>query len=250
MSEDAVRYAIYLAPPPDSALWRFGSRVIGYDAARGVEVDGFAPGGWSPGAWRAMTAEPRRYGFHATLKAPFRLMPGTNAEELISDLERFARTRSSFEISPLKVSVLSRRGGGGFVAFTATRRSEELAELERETVRRFARFAAPLSATDRARRKPEQLSPRQLQQLDDWGYPYVFDDFRLHFTLTNFHAEADSTAAQLASIAEEEGIRAVATDAIVLFRQAGAASRFRIARRFPFGASQQEPLDAPAAPHI
>ncbi len=31
------RFAIYLAPPPDTPLWRFGSEVLGYDAATGED---------------------------------------------------------------------------------------------------------------------------------------------------------------------------------------------------------------------
>ena len=71
-----IRWAVYLAPPPESALWRFGSDVIGRDAASGERNAGFALDGFDAAAWRALTSEPRRYGFHATLKAPFRLAEG------------------------------------------------------------------------------------------------------------------------------------------------------------------------------
>lgn len=67
-----LRYALYLAPPTESELWRFGSDVIGRDAMTGASCDGFALEGYPPASWRNMTSEPRRYGFHATLKAPFR----------------------------------------------------------------------------------------------------------------------------------------------------------------------------------
>ena len=40
-----LRYAVYLAPPPESALWRFGSAVVGRDAASGEARSGFAPDG-------------------------------------------------------------------------------------------------------------------------------------------------------------------------------------------------------------
>ena len=69
----AARYAIYLAPAQESALWRFGSEVIGRDAASGAELSSFALDGFDAETWRGMTVEPRRYGFHATIKAPFRL---------------------------------------------------------------------------------------------------------------------------------------------------------------------------------
>ena len=60
------RYALYLTPPPDSDLWRFGCDIIGRDAATGGLREGFAPEGYELEAWRQLTSEPRRYGFHAT----------------------------------------------------------------------------------------------------------------------------------------------------------------------------------------
>ena len=66
------RYALYLTPPPESDLWRFGCDVIGRDALTGDLRAGFAPEGHELEAWHDLTSDPRRYGFHATLKAPFR----------------------------------------------------------------------------------------------------------------------------------------------------------------------------------
>ena len=86
----ASRYALYLAPPPDSALWRFGCAALGRDAASGEDMHGYAPSGYATEAWRAASAEARRYGFHATLKAPLRLKPGV---ALISSKRRSARSR-------------------------------------------------------------------------------------------------------------------------------------------------------------
>ena len=90
----SARYALYLAPPADSELWRFGSRVIGRDAASGVDISGFALEGWSAPDWRAATQEPRRYGFHATLKAPFRLAEACDEAALRGAVRRAARATS------------------------------------------------------------------------------------------------------------------------------------------------------------
>ena len=83
METSTGRYAIYFAPSPASALWRFGSRTIGYDAANGMESAPLAPPGCEDMDWMAATDDPRRYGFHATLKAPFSLREKTTAAELI-----------------------------------------------------------------------------------------------------------------------------------------------------------------------
>ena len=88
-----VRYALYYTPPPDSPLWRFGCAVIGYDSVLGCDVPLALPEGWSTDDWRAATTEPRRYGFHATLKAPFRLAAGSTEDDLLEAV-RTCRSRS------------------------------------------------------------------------------------------------------------------------------------------------------------
>jgi hypothetical protein len=66
MEVSAPRYAIYFTPDPRSALWRFGSGVIGYDADAATDVPLQVPEGFDLAGWAAHTEEPRRYGLHAT----------------------------------------------------------------------------------------------------------------------------------------------------------------------------------------
>ncbi len=61
------RYAIYYTAAQGSALDRFGASLLGYDAYGGDELP-FQDG--LPSDWRDLTQDPRKYGFHATLKAP------------------------------------------------------------------------------------------------------------------------------------------------------------------------------------
>ena len=56
-------------------LYRFGSGVLGYDCYTGSDLPRPADLDIDEADWRALTEEPRRYGFHATLKAPFGLRP-------------------------------------------------------------------------------------------------------------------------------------------------------------------------------
>lgn len=60
----------------------------------------------------------------------------------------------------------------------------ELNQLANDVVVSFDRFRAPLRDAEIAKRRPERLSEAQRQNLDRWGYPYVFDEFRFHMTLT------------------------------------------------------------------
>lgn len=233
----AARYAIYLAPPPDSALWRFGSDVIGRDAT-GAPTSPFAPDGFDAPAWRGMTTEPRRYGFHATIKAPFRLREGESVEALCEAIERLAATRTPFDLDPLRVSFFPAGADRAFIAVTPGAPSAELGQLESIVVRGLDRFRAPLTEAERARRKPERLSARQRDILENWGYPYALDEFRLHFTLTDALANFPDVAAALArEFAAKVSPPRLTVDALVLFAQAEPGADFSILRRFPFEAS-------------
>jgi 2'-5' RNA ligase len=231
----SARYAIYLAPPPDSAIWRFGSRVIGRDAATGEAIEGYAPQGYSPEAWRAVTAAPRLYGFHATLKAPFRLQEGCTPEELETEIAALAASVAAFDLGPLQVSSF-RFSDGGFVALRPVRASARLAELEALAVRQLDRFRAPPNEAEMARRRPERLTTRQRELLAVWGYPYVLDEFRLHFTLSGATDKPDALAESLA----DDFARAIAApgfrvDALTLFVQQESAD-FYVKRRFALSA--------------
>jgi 2'-5' RNA ligase len=227
----SARYAVYLAPAPDSALWRFGSRVLGRDAATGASVEGFAPEGYTPQAWAEATAEPRRYGFHATLKAPFRVAPGRTLGELETTIAAIAAAAPAFDLGPLEVTALS-FAGGGFVALTPPEVPPALRDLEARAVRDLDAFRAPPSEAETARRRPERLTPRQRELLRDYGYPYVLEEFRPHFTLSGAVADPGALAAALAKhYAPAEPFR---VDALALFAQDDGGP-FRVLRRFPLG---------------
>ncbi len=232
----SARYAIYLAPPPESALWRFGSRALGRDATTGEAVFGFAPQGFTPEAWREATAEPRRYGFHATLKAPFRLRDGISVDELEACVKRLAGEIPAFGLGALRASALKLGGGEfGFAALTPAAPSPRLAALEGRTLSVLDELRAPASAAEFARRRPERLTPRQREYLAVWGYPWVLEEFRLHFTLSGPIAAPESVAARLAvDFASEVSHPAFRVDALVLYVQQD-GDEFLVRRRFPLG---------------
>jgi 2'-5' RNA ligase len=227
------RFAIYLAPPPDSPLWRFGSYVLGYDAASGLDRPGFAPTGFERSTWRGMTARPRAYGFHATLKAPFRLAPQTTEAELQNELEKFSQLQQRFDLGPLAVKAVGSANGRGFAALLQTRPSPALASLEHDTVRAFDHFRAPMTEEERNKRNPGALTTRQCAALDRFGYPHIGPDYRFHMTLCaeldDIATIADSLAVEMASAI---GTAHFEVDALVLFRQDQPDQNFRILKRF------------------
>jgi putative phosphonate metabolism protein len=226
---DYPRYAIYYAPAPGSDLDRFGAQLLGYDAFTGGDLpfpDGILQ--MSP-EWRDMTRDPRKYGFHATLKAPLSLAPGKTEAELLAACEAFAVTPRAIPVIRPVVGSIS-----GFIAVIPAEPSTELIRLAADCAREFDSFRAPLGAEDRARRNPSQLTPRQREHLDRWGYPYVMEDFRFHMTLTG-RLDTERREAVLTMLRNRFstiGLTMLAIDSIAVLRQENADSRFRIVNQW------------------
>jgi putative phosphonate metabolism protein len=220
-----ARYAIFYAPAGYTPLWQFGSGVIGYDAATGTDV---SAGPLPLENWLALTEEPRRYGFHATLKAPFSLAEGLAEDDLLGAAAGFAQARAAFAMPRLHVAQL-----GGFIALVASQPSPDLNALAGDCVRDFEPLRAPLGAADLARRLKTPLSERQTANLHAWGYPHVFADFRFHMTLSG-PLPAALQAPALAALAERYATVSPPPllDAVCIFKQADRAGRFRILARF------------------
>ncbi len=172
-----MRAALYFTPPSEAQLTRLAAEWLGRDA--------FSP---EPRpAPDALVAEPARYGFHATMKPPFRLAEGRMLDELDAALAAFCH-----ETQPVEIRRLVLRRIGRFFALVPHEAEPGLAALADETVRRFEPFRAALNAAELARRAPERLTERQREHLDRWGYPYVFDEFRFHLTLTGPVSDEDA----------------------------------------------------------
>jgi putative phosphonate metabolism protein len=224
-----ARYAIYYAPVPGSDLDRFGAHLLGYDAFSGEDLP-FAEGVLQAAPdWRELTDDPRKYGFHATLKAPFSLAQDRTEAELLSACAAFAATPRAIPVIRPVVGSIS-----GFIAVIPAEPSPGLIRLAADCVSAFDSFRAPLTAADRARRNPSQLTPGQREYLDRWGYPYVFDDFRFHMTLTGrLDAERrEPVLEMLRNRFSAVRLETLAIDGIALFRQDKANARFRIVERY------------------
>ncbi|MEZ7849267.1 MAG: DUF1045 domain-containing protein [Polaromonas sp.] len=173
------RFAVYFAPPPDSLWWQAGSQWLGRCAAGQPLKPMPAIKGISDEAFQQLTAAPRRYGWHATLKAPFTLTPGADTSQLRDVLQTIATSTCPFEMPPLKVTLLD-----DFLALVPQTRSAEADAVAARCVMELQHLAAPLSATELQRRRQAPLSPTQDALLERWGYPFVLDQFQLHCSLT------------------------------------------------------------------
>jgi putative phosphonate metabolism protein len=224
------RYSIYYAAAHGTLLDQFGARLLGYDAWTGEDLPFPENVLDAMPDWVELTQDPRTYGFHATLKAPFSLAPGKTEPDLLTACANFADTpRSIPRIRPV-VNLIS-----GFTAVIPAEPSNELERLAADCVSAFDGFRAPLTPRDRARRNPQKLNPRQIEYLDRWGYPYVMEEFRFHMTLTGRLAPArrESVLTLLQARFSGIGLAEFPIDSIALFRQTVVSSRFRIIEHWP-----------------
>lgn len=219
-----MRYAIYYLPEETSALWQFGSAVIGYDCVSMQPVE--HPNLHVAYDLCVLTREPRTYGFHATLKAPFRLAQGVCEAELVEAAHSFALQESAFSIGALDVSAI-----GSFVALTP-RPNDALRDFAARCVQAFEQFRAPMTPEERAKRLRAPLTPRQIELMDAWGYPYVFDEFNFHMTLTSSLAPAALSQVHKALAASYSNIASDASLTSICICAQPQGERFRLLRRF------------------
>ncbi len=227
------RYAIYFVPEAHSDLYRCGSAILGYDCYLGKAVEFPEALKCDTFNWHELTNAPRRYGFHATLKAPFCLREPHTEAELIGAMLKFAQHREPVcNVSP-SVRLLD-----GFVAITPFEPVPTLDALAAACTTSFDSYRAPMSTQERQRQMAAGLSERQAKNLDRWGYPYVQSDFRFHMTLTGT-LQISRREAVLAllqhCIQHMGGHRPFAVDRLVVAKQDSSRDFFRVLSQMPLG---------------
>lgn len=219
-----MRAAVYYAPELDDPLWRAGCGWLGRDPESGAgvvqpEVTGL----------RELTGDPRRYGFHGTLKPPMRL--ATSYPELVEDVRRLAAGMQAFELPALAVTEIS-----GFLALCEVERCPALHALADACVVELDRHRAAAGDEELARRRRHGLPAAQDAMLARWGYPHVLETWRFHLTLTQRLTSGQLAAARPAAEGYFAGLlgpRWVRSVAVFTEREAGAP--FLLAERFSFG---------------
>lgn len=224
------RYAVYYAPPADSPLARLGAAWLGRDADRACRVEQPAVDGLSRDRLKRLTAAPRRYGFHATLKAPFELAPCVAVEDLTWALGSLAAKLAPVTLPGLRLSRIAR-----FLALTLEADCPELQALAASCVSSLDPFRAALSDADLLKRRSSGLSEAQMRLLQRWGYPYVMEAFRFHMTLTGKAppSETETLTAFLETYFGPELGRPLIIDELSLFEQPSRHRPFRRIAVFP-----------------
>ena len=176
-----MRYAIYFTPPTGRAADAARRELAWPRPVRRRAVPPPPVAGLSAAEIAFHTAAARRYGFHATLKAPF---------QLASNETEAAAARRPWPTSPADVEpfVIPRLAIGQIDGFFALVPAEPRGRARRaspaDVVKAFDRFRSPLTEAEIERRNPDALSAEEFRNLCQWGYPYVFETFRFHMTLT------------------------------------------------------------------
>ena len=167
------RFAIYYVPP-EGPLADFGAKWLGWDVVTGRKVPHFnVPG------LHDITMTPRKYGFHGTLKPPFKLKEGQTLDALEIEASNMATRLEPAVCDGMKLTQLGR-----FLALTPFGILDSLQLISEACVRELDEFRAPAEESELARRRKAGLSRRQEVLLTQWGYPYVFEEFRFHLTLS------------------------------------------------------------------
>jgi hypothetical protein len=162
------RYGVFYTPA--GAFAKAGAQWLGWDLATAQPVD-------EPDL--SIVKRPQKYGFHGTIKPPFFLVNG----KTLADLEAAFATLCS-DLKSVSLADLSPACLGSFVALVPTGEMDALATLAGRVVSELDPFRAPASDAELLRRRKSKLTPAQDAHLMKWGYPYVFDQFKFHMTLS------------------------------------------------------------------
>jgi putative phosphonate metabolism protein len=220
-----MRLALYWAPEVGDPLHVAASRWLGRDAETGATL----PQPELPGLdIIEATADARGYGFHATLKPPFRL--ATSYLEARAAADKLAAETVPFDLPPLEVEDLE-----GFLALRESQPCPALHAFSDACVVALDPHRAPPSEAEIARRRPERLSAGQREMLDRWGYPYVFAEWRFHMTLSRRLSAGEKALllpAAEAALAEVAALPRVVRE-LCLFTQAAPGAPFLVAERLP-----------------
>lgn len=213
----SYRVAIYFAPAATSPLWLKAAQWLGRDALTGAEYAGDI-GGIGRAEINEKSASARRYAFHATIKSPMAVAPRKSEAELAEALTAFAAAHAPVAVGKLKLARLD-----GFLALIPASQPQALTDFAADVVENFEPFRAEVSAEDKAKRNAGgRLSPRHLELLDRYGYPYVMEQFQFHMTLTDRLSDTDGDRFE-AALREHFGPLADAEttlDRLVLYHEA------------------------------
>lgn len=213
-----MRYAIYFCPAPASALAALGRDWLGGEAApNGIPGIGLS-------RWNELLADVRRYGWHATLRSPFTLSPDVEYDELrhvvAGVAQRFAPSSITLRLSRL----------GGFLALRPVGGSAGVDALAAACTEAIEPVRAPLVEPEFQRRL-RGLDAIETHYLQRYGYPYVFERYRFHMTLSAPATVEEEHALQRWLALRAAAVPAARVDALSICVERAPGAAFEVLER-------------------
>ncbi len=228
--QDFKRFAIYYAPERGpfaaaAAAW------LGWDPVRGQPEPQPDLGPDLGVDLAPLTEDPRKYGFHGTIKPPFRLAAGVSLADVQDQTTALAR-----RLTPIVMPGLHLISLHGFLALVPQGDTAALGHLAAQVVETLDGLRAPLTDAEIARRRPDRLTPRQRDLLDRYGYPHVMEEFQFHLTLSGRLTSSQTAALHPLALAHFAPVqpKPFTVAELCLFAEA-ADGRFHLLTRHPLG---------------
>ena len=230
MEESFKRYAIYYAPIENCGLDVFGKCLLGWDPYKGEEItNSYPPKLPNLQKFSRFVLTPKQYGFHGTIKAPFRLKDGYTYNDLENKVCEISKQIHSFYIDKLIIKKL-----GNFIALIPTN-NLKVNDVSNKFVEGLDYLRDELSENEIKKRNPIKLTSRQKKMLFKWGYPYVFNEFKFHLTLTSKLniEEIDDVFKSLQNILTQFNLIKINFNSVCIFGQKS-DEKFYFIKRFKF----------------
>jgi putative phosphonate metabolism protein len=227
------RYAVYYAPRADEGLATAAGQWLGISPEGGRLRRQPLLSGFSPERLAEITADPRMYGFHGTLKAPIALVDGVTERDFVDAVGRFAVTLRAVTVPSMVLAEI-----GSFLALVPAEPAPLLQDLADRCVVEFDEYRRPADEAELARRRASGLTPRQDALLLRWGYPYVLEEWRFHLTLSGRIEDAVERSAVMAILRKRFGgfvDRPLQVRDLCVFRQGAPGRPFTVLARFRLG---------------
>ncbi|WP_250436135.1 DUF1045 domain-containing protein [Caballeronia sp. ATUFL_F2_KS9A] len=221
------RVALYYAPPAASAWWREGCEWLGRDPESGRETATPA---------HAVTHAPRRYGWHATLVAPFHMAPGVELADVLACARAWASSTPRFEMPVCPTEM------GRFVALRPAAPADDatLRALAASALKALSALRTMPSRESIERRIVDGMSARQIELLREWGYPYVLEEYRFHMTLSDSLDDANARASIMSEWkARIDTLGPLPVHGAALFIEPQPGAPFALWQRLPFNNARE-----------
>jgi hypothetical protein len=176
-----MRYAIYFCPTGDTALGRLGHDWLA-ESTPAPELPGI-----SAERRNALLVKVRRYGWHATIRAPFTPLAEVAYDDVRRAVISVANACASFEL-PLRINHLA-----GFLALRPPVDEDSPRQLAATCLGALLPLCAAPSG-EVLERRSTGLDAHEISLLQSHGYPYVLDRYRFHLTLSAPATEPEEQA--------------------------------------------------------